>query len=416
MKRFFILRFLILSFFTLGVFSCFLQNENIREAVAKPLAEKKKSEKENNTDSIRRRLIRVLDIRKYSGESYTRIAIDLEREVKFKEYRLKNPDRVYVDLYEAYLSPSLKSKFISVEDGILKRIRMGYFEPTTVRIVMDLESLESFSVFSLKSPDRIVIDLFGKDEVVGKIEFNGITKQKVHPLSLPEQLGLKVKRVVIDPGHGGKDTGAIGRNGLTEKEVVLDVAKNLKKIIEENLHWEVILTRDRDVFIRLEDRIAVANAKKADLFISIHANASRRREARGIETYFLNFSSSPDAMEVAARENAISTKNISDLQKILKDLMLNSKINESSKLAGVVQKNIVEAVNGNFSGTKDLGVKQAPFYVLIGAKMPSILVEVSFITNPEEEILLSKEDYRNKITEGIFAGVKAYAQGLMRSL
>ena len=416
MRRFFILALLILLSLVIVVFVNLSQQHSISEAHAGTTGNKKKYENGNVEVAAKKGLVRVTNIRKYSSENYTRIAIDLEKEVRFEQHRLKNPDRMYVDLYGTYLDPSLKNKPISIGDGILKKIRPGYFSSTTVRIVMDLDSLESFKVFGLKSPDRIVIDLYGKGEVLTKKDSNGTVQEKVRPLTLPEQLGLKVKLVVIDPGHGGKDTGAIGGTGLTEKEIVLDVAKRLKKILEANFDWDVVLTRDSDVFIPLEERIAIANAKKADLFISIHANASKRREAKGIETYFLNLSSNPDAMEVAARENAVSLKNISDLQKILNELLLNSKVNESSRLAGAVQKNLVETLNGSFSETKDLGVKPGPFYVLIGAKMPSILVEVSFITNPHEETLLKSDDYREKITEGIFSGVKSYVKSLMTSL
>ncbi|OGL49249.1 MAG: hypothetical protein A3C43_10345 [Candidatus Schekmanbacteria bacterium RIFCSPHIGHO2_02_FULL_38_11] len=397
-----------LLFFALTTLLSFSPRDVINETFANQSKDNGAYEKENTKNN----LVRVINIRKYSGENYTRIAIDLEREAEFKYHRIKSPDRVYVDISGAWLDSKIKNNFISIGDGILKKIRSGYFEPTTVRIVMELESLETFKVFRLKNPDRIVLDFYGSDEAVGKANFDNSEKTRDSHLTLPEQLGLKIKRIVIDAGHGGKDTGAIGRNGLAEKDVVLDVAKRLKKTIEENFHWEVIMTRNSDVFIPLEERTAIANVKKADLFISIHANASRRREAKGIETYFLNLSSSADAMEVAARENAISMKNMSDLQRILNDLLLNTKINESSKLAGIVQKNLVETVNENFSDTKDLGVKQAPFYVLIGAKMPSILVEISFISNPEEETLLGSEKYRTKISEGIFTGVKSYAESL----
>ena len=399
--------------FILTAFLFFFQKDVIREAVANQSRGKSKFEKVNEKNKIKNSLVRITSIRKFSSENYTRIAVNLEGETKFKYRRIKNPDRVYVDISGAYLDPTLKNIFISVGDGILKKIRSGYFEPKTVRIVVDLERLDTFKVFNLKNPDRIVMDFYGNSEAVSRVNYDSSGKtEDSHLPTLPEQLGLKINRIVIDAGHGGKDTGAIGQNGLAEKDVVLDVAKRLKKIIEEAFHWEVIMTRDNDVFIPLEERTAIANSRKADLFISIHANASRRKEAKGIETYFLNLSSSPDAMEVAARENAVSMKNISDLQKILNDLLLNTKINESSKLAGIVQKNLFQTVNDSFSDTKDLGVKQAPFYVLIGAKMPSILVEISFISNPKEETLLSSEKYKTKISEGIFAGVKTYVESL----
>ncbi|MEK7851636.1 MAG: N-acetylmuramoyl-L-alanine amidase, partial [Deltaproteobacteria bacterium] len=228
--------------------------------------------------------------------------------------------------------------------------------------------------------------------------------------SLAQQLGLGIKKVVVDPGHGGHDSGAIGYGGIKEKDIVLEVAKKLRDILTDKLGVEVVMTRDTDVFVELSERTAIANTVNADLFISVHANASRNRKAGGIETYFLNFATDEDSMRLAARENATTTKNMGDLEAILNDLMLNSKINESSKLARYVQGSILDEVNGNGSRSKDRGVRQAPFYVLIGARMPSILVETSFITNKEEARRLADKKFQMALAESIADGVKRYSE------
>jgi N-acetylmuramoyl-L-alanine amidase len=233
---------------------------------------------------------------------------------------------------------------------------------------------------------------------------------KIPPGSLAKQLALGVRRVVIDPGHGGKDYGAPGYlKGVHEKNVVLQIAKRLAKKIKTELGLEVILTRNSDRSLTLEERTAFANTKSADLFISIHTNASRDRRAYGLETYFLNLATDEEAIRVAAMENATSTKNISDLQKILFDLMQNAKINESSRLAAFVQSAMVGHLRDKrYTRVKSKGVKQAPFYVLLGAQMPSILIETSFISNPRECKRLVNPQYQDRIAEGIVKGIRNY--------
>ena len=225
-------------------------------------------------------------------------------------------------------------------------------------------------------------------------------------ISLAQQLGLGVRKIVIDPGHGGKDPGAMAFD-LKEKDIVLKVSKKIEKILKKSYRYEVALTRTKDVYIPLEERTALANTQNGDLFISIHVNAHPDKTKGGIETYFLNLATNADAMRVAALENATSTHNISELQHILTNLMKNSKIDESSRLAQFVQTNLMLGIEQKYK-TRDLGVKQAPFYVLIGAEMPAILSEISFITNPGEAKLLQDELYLNKIAEQIAAGIAAY--------
>ena len=231
--------------------------------------------------------------------------------------------------------------------------------------------------------------------------------------TLTRALGLKIGRIVIDPGHGGHDTGTLGPTGLAEKDVVLDVGLRLKKLLARDSGCEVIMTRDDDTFIPLEERTAIANEKSADLFISIHANASRDKSARGIETYYLNFTSSPDALEVAARENATSQESVHELQDLIKKIALTEKIEESQEFARRVQREVHDRVAKASGGPqRDRGVKKAPFVVLIGANMPSILAEISFLTNPRDERLLKRGDYRQRIAEALYRGIQQYVANL----
>jgi N-acetylmuramoyl-L-alanine amidase len=229
--------------------------------------------------------------------------------------------------------------------------------------------------------------------------------------TLTRALGLKISRIVIDPGHGGHDTGTIGPGGLCEKDLVLDVAVRLKKLIETRLGSEVVLTRTDDTFIPLEERTAIANEKDADLFVSIHANASRDPSARGIETYYLNFTSNPEALEVAARENATSQESVHGLQQLIEKIALTEKIEESKELAQQIQRSVYAQVQSN-GQERDRGLKKAPFIVLIGANMPSVLSEISFLTNPRDESLLKKDAYRQKIAEALCRGIGRYVDTL----
>ena len=230
--------------------------------------------------------------------------------------------------------------------------------------------------------------------------------------TLTRALGLKVARIVIDPGHGGHDTGTIGPTGLEEKNVVLDIALRLRKLIETRTSAQVIMTRSTDKFIPLEERTAIANEKGADLFISIHANSSSDPQVRGIETYYLNFTTDPEALELAARENATSQESVHQLQSLIKKIALSDKVEESQELARDVQKDLYRDMSRVSPGIHNRGVRKAPFVVLIGANMPSILVEVSFLSNPHSERLLRRASYRQKIADGIFQGIEKYVDNL----
>jgi len=358
--------------------------------------------------------VSVKNLRYWSSESYTRVVIDLDGPVTFTENRLSNPDRLYFDLKGCKLSKDVNTRF-DMNNDVLKSVRVGQFNNDTVRIVFDLGKFERRNAFILVGPYRFVIDIYGEARggaSPADRELSGSAVRLPPVKQEPFRRPPGIRRVVIDPGHGGKDPGAIGPRGLYEKDVVLDVAKKLKKILTEKYKIEAILTRDRDIFLPLEVRTAIANSKRADLFISIHTNASPRRDARGIETYLLNWTDDEEAMRVAARENAISMKTMqkvqSDLQLILSDLARDNKRDESVGLAHLVQTSLVNKLESHYPRIVDRGVRQALFFVLIGAQMPSILVEISFISNREEEKRLSNALYRKKIAEAIAAGVHEY--------
>jgi N-acetylmuramoyl-L-alanine amidase len=230
--------------------------------------------------------------------------------------------------------------------------------------------------------------------------------------SLVRTLGLKIGRIVIDAGHGGHDSGTIGPGGIAEKQVVLDVALRLGKLLKQRLGADVIFTRDNDTFIPLETRTAIANKAQADLFLSIHANSSPDSSARGVETYYLNFTTSPDALEVAARENAVSNESIHELSDLVKKITLKDKIDESREFAADVQKSLYSDLEDGNPGLRDRGVKKAPFVVLIGANMPSILAEISFLTNSDDARELQQPAYRQRIAESLYRGVSRYISGL----
>jgi N-acetylmuramoyl-L-alanine amidase len=386
-----------------------------------------KSERNDNTDS-KPASAAVKDIRHWSTPNYTRVVIDLDNPVKYEQHLLKadpglkKPRRLYIDLQGAFVTSEIDSA-IPIKDGLLQRARAGQYTKDTVRVVLDIESLGGYKVFHLYDPFRIVVDvrrLETEEDRTGEAAKNhrrvrrGIRKAETPDttVSLARQLGLSVKTIVIDPGHGGKDPGCYARRSTQEKDIVLKIAKILADKIRKKLGCEVYLTRTTDAFLPLERRTAIANMKKADLFISLHINAHRDRTIEGLETYFLNMATDENAVMVAARENATSEKNISDLQTILNDLMMNTKIHESSRLAHKIQAGMLAGVKPRHPGVKDLGVKQAPFYVLIGAQMPAVLVEAGFLTNPKERGLLLGKAYQERVAEGICNGILSYVKSI----
>ncbi|NTW87714.1 MAG: AMIN domain-containing protein [Desulfobulbaceae bacterium] len=401
----------------------------------------------------------VLPVKYWSSDNYTRVVIMASGPVNYKEILLEEtentPRRLYLDFKKSYIEPQYRAP-VPIEDGLLKRIRTGQFSPDTVRVVLDIESIGSYKIYSLPDPFRVVIDVrgekFSKDspnpmsptstpttaktekkpakhieaESTGDVVVLRDNKKvavnmkpasepakiealpNIKPLSLAQQLGLGVKKIVLDPGHGGKDPGAMAF-GLKEKDIVLDIAKRLAPVLKKELGYEVVLTRKDDTFISLEERTALANTNNADLFISLHINAHPSAKVRGMETYYLNLTTNAEAMRVAARENATSTHQMSELQDILSDIMKNSKIDESSRLAQQVHNSILsEADKKGFAEIKNLGVKQAPFYVLIGAQMPAILIELAFISNEKDVDNLKNQTFLEMLTKEISEGIRAY--------
>jgi len=381
----------------------------------KSLSEKKKLKKDIKPSKTNK-VVTITGLRYWSNPSYTRIVIDADKDTTYnhrllrKDPSIQKPKRLYVDLQNSRLGNGIK-KTIPINDDLLSDARAGQFTADMVRVVVDIKSFKTYKIFSLKNPFRIVIDVWGTEAKRKTSELKTAEKGKKFTTSaLAKQLALGVNCIVIDPGHGGRDFGASGYlKGVYEKDVVLKIAKKLAKKIRKELQCEVFLTRTRDRYLTLEERTAIANTKNADLFISIHTNAARSRKAFGIETYFLNLATDDESILVAARENATSTKNISDLQTILSDLMQNAKINESSRLAGHVQTALCNCLKKNkYSRINNKGVKQAPFYVLLGAQMPAILIETSFISNPKECKRLINPKYQERLCEAIVDGIKKY--------
>jgi N-acetylmuramoyl-L-alanine amidase len=539
------------------------EKEN-KSAKSEPAADgEKTTAKEDAAAAHAARFPRVTGIRHWSTPDYTRVAIDLESEVKFSSQRIAKPARIYFDLKDTKLASTLVGKSFDVDDGFLKKIRVAQFAPGRTRVVLEMDNLSQYDAFLLPNPYRLIIDIHGKnghgtkpsDEIgapdatsdstpapttaeletkansgiaeatssnsssssptnpiAGKKTQSGVVKKIVEadddsdasandaaddtvpvkhakklnshegivvdkvgkadagdepessdadnanaagsagtanhskgtrsiaskPIasghsnsnsaydlnarearptasgdrSLIRALGLKIGKIVIDPGHGGHDTGTIGPDGLEEKDLVLEVGRRLGKLLETRLGAEVVYTRKDDTFIPLETRTAIANQARADLFISIHANSSHDPDARGVETYYLNFTSSPDALDVAARENAVSEKSIYELQDLVKKIAMKEKIEESREFATDVQASLHSGLSSKAPAIRDRGVKKAPFIVLIGANMPSILAEISFVSNPTDEHRLATSEYRERIAESLYRGIAKYVNGL----
>ncbi len=518
-----------------------------------------------DADRALTRLPRVTGIRHWSAPDYSRVAIDVEGDVKFSSQRIGHPSRIFFDLRDTKLASTLVGKTLDVDDGFLKKVRVAQFAPGRTRVVLEVDSLSDYDAFLLPNPYRLIIDIHGKDGVAnqhrdlsespsadaeaalpsqrnrepdpvlseekavaqaakigvpapaenvdaiasstvtppavkkaeaaivkkivdnddedaapvaakrngeskrvagsgsgneakkladkgrdgesdtltsnssqdaktnrssslrqrstGRLQASGKSAaydagtREAQPTasgdrSLIRALGLKIGKIVIDPGHGGHDTGTIGPNGLEEKDLVLEVGRRLGKLLETRLGAEVVYTRTDDTFIPLETRTAIANQARADLFVSIHANSSHDSAARGVETYYLNFTSSPEALEVAARENAVSEKSIYELQDLVKKIALKEKIEESREFAGDVQASLHSGLAVKSPAIRDRGVKKAPFIVLIGANMPSILAEISFVSNPTDEHRLATSEYRERIAESLYHGIAKYVNGL----
>jgi N-acetylmuramoyl-L-alanine amidase len=364
--------------------------------------------------------VRLQNIRYYSYLEYTRVVLDLSGDVKIAEKVLKGGDssRLFFDLKNCRFSvtyPAEKKNEIRIQAGNLQQIRIGNWNAQTIRIVFDFDRIGKYNRFYLTSPFRIVFDIYRQAEFLSHAQQ---TREQA-PLqadgspSIARQLGLGVHRIVIDPGHGGKDPGTVNRQlGLNEKDITLDIGKRLNAILNEHKEFEIILTRPRDEYVPLEERAAIANSNQGDIFVSIHTNSAPRLTARGVESYYLNMTADPWAMEVAAQENAMSRKSMAEMRTILDQILQNSKISESRNLSQSIQASMIANLQRKFDTIADLGVKKAPFYVLLGAQMPSALIEVSFLSNRDEARRLGLPEYRQTVAAGLYLGIINFIQSL----
>jgi N-acetylmuramoyl-L-alanine amidase len=396
-----------------------------------------------------------------------RVTIELDREVTYKEDRIGGPARLFFDLKNVDVTAALKDKVLTYGSDVVSKIRVGRHPDNVVRVVLDFEDVRRYSVFTLYSPFRLVIDaernvaaaaapsmavaparaetasvaipapapppkpkptLIDEPVPAAPVPETPMPATASPPppiearptapaanaaggFSIARQLGLSVSRIVIDPGHGGHDPGTPAR-GLTESQLTLDVALRLEKLLAKDEGVEVVLTRRTDAYIPLEERTAIANRSDADLFLSIHANSSRNTAASGIETYFLSFASSPDAEAIAARENSASEREMHQLSDIIKAISLNNKLDESRDLANMVQDALMANLKKSNREVRSRGVKKAPFVVLIGAQMPSVLAEISFLTNRRELQLLKTAAYKQRIAESLYNAIVKYRKSL----
>ncbi|MGR0481794.1 MAG: N-acetylmuramoyl-L-alanine amidase [Candidatus Electronema sp. V4] len=372
----------------------------------------------------------LLPIQHWSSDRYSRVAVSAsgmtDYEAQLPDKPGGQPGQLRLKFKRSHVPPELREPLV-FDAGPIKSIHAGQADAETAEVVLELDSAADCKVFSLNDPFRVVVDVRRLEQGAQTADAaKELTEQekearaaavreklKVRPkgaeqrsLTLAQQLGLGIRRIMIDPGHGGKDSGAVGF-GLREKDIVLDVARRVRSLLKKD-GYEVLTTRDKDVFIPLEERTALANTKGADLFLSVHVNAHPKPWVKGVETFYLNLAANPEAMRVAALENATSSRSMSEMESILASLMKNTKIDESSLLAEFIQTSMADGLNSY--KTKNLGVKKAPFYVLIGAQMPAALAEISFISNKEEAELLKDDKYLQAIAERIAAGVTAYIE------
>ena len=363
----------------------------------------------------------IIAIQASNLQSDARVVVLLDNPVQFDSARIASPDRIYFDLHKAQLRPSVGLKTVPGSNGLLQGVRASQFSEDVVRLVLDADGAKEYSAQLLADPDRLVIEVHSQNSTNPSRASAAATQNALpaeSPLPTPahapqpllsRQLGLKISRIAIDPGHGGYDTGTKGPQGLLEKDLCLDVAMRLGQLIEENIaEAEVIYTRKDDRHVSLEERTSIANAANADLFISIHANSSDFREARGVETYYLSLATSPPSSELATRENAPAQSSLHDLPDLVAKIARNDKIAESKLLAVDIQNTLSQRLQLVSGSEKNRGVKQAPFVVLTGANMPAVLSEISFMSNASDESLLLESGQRQRVAEGLYRGIAAY--------
>ncbi|NJB69067.1 N-acetylmuramoyl-L-alanine amidase [Desulfobaculum xiamenense] len=388
---------------------------------------------------------RLTDVRHSSGDDFTRVVLDIDHEVRFEDHTLP-PDpqhakshRMFIDLHGTRLAPDLAAR-VDVKDGILSGVRAGQNDAQTARVVLDFQELNKYHLFTLENPFRIVIDVFGENGAAPSAP-TAVAVAQPAPRRTPEpphkptakdkqvakdvlsQLGMTIQTIMIDAGHGGKDPGALdyetvksgGKNKRRIRTKEKDVTLRLSRILGAKFEargYRVLYTRTGDKKVQLEDRAMAANLKKADLFVSLHCNANHDASVRGFETYYLGKARNDIVLRLAAKENNVDPVRISDTQKIVMDLVHSFKIKESQVLAKHVQKNCVSTLRRKYKGVRDHGSRSAPFFVLIGARMPAILVETGYISNPTEAQWLRSDAYLDRVADGIVGGVEAYRKEL----
>lgn len=411
------------------------------------------------TASVRPGTASITSLTRLPLPTGVRLVIELDTDVEYVQDQLANPPRVFLDLRNAQLAPSVNRDALGAPDDVLRAIRIGTRPDKTTRVVMELAAEPRYTLIALYDPYRLILDFEraaaaapqdappapapppssepkpastgppptpapssppapALPPIAGTPPTPSLLPAPTAPsrnsngaFSLARQLGLGISRIVIDPGHGGHDPGAQAFN-LSEANLVLDVALRFEALLQKEPGVEVVMTRRTDVFIPLEERTEIANREGADLFLSIHANASRNKRATGIETYYLNFASNPEAEQVAARENSASGRTMRNLSDIVQAIALNNKLDESKDLARLVQDSMVKRLRPQYKSLRNLGVKQAPFVVLVGAQMPSVLAEVSFITNRTEASMLGKAAYRQRLAQALFDAITRYQRSL----
>ncbi len=364
---------------------------------------------------------RITGIRHWSAADASTVVIDLEDQVQYEAHRLANPDRIYFDLHDTSLAPDLEGKTIEIGDALLSRVRVAHPSSGMTRVVLETKGNSNYSVSLEPNPYRLVVQVrkLGAD---GKSQLNlfpGASEAQRNKLAIvvppPTREDVQLRthvaklRVVVDAGHGGWDLGTVGRRGLLEKDLVLEIAQRLGKLLESRLGAEVILTRNDDNYIPLDERAEMANHSQADLFVSVHANYSDLPSARGVETYYTNSFSAPNAKDLETRTGAASNKN--PMTAMLSAADLHDRIEQSRRLAASVQRSLYGTLSADNPGLRDRGVKEASYVVLTETAMPGILAEVSFVSSPTDEQKLRSDGYREQIAEALYRGIARYAAG-----
>ncbi len=355
----------------------------------------------------------VTDVRHWSYPDYTRVVVELTRSAEPAVGRIPadpaagRPERLYVDLERVWVGRDYPGA-IAVGDGLLQGIRLGQNTRTRTRVVLDLERYDAHRMLLLTHPHRVVLDVYAARDHPETLRWPGATRGRADPDRLPFEM-RPLQTVVIDPGHGGRDPGAIGVGGLREKDVTLRLARSLRAPLEAR-GFRVMLTRREDRALDLEERTAIAEAARGDVFVSIHANASRRRAAQGIEIYYLDEDHERHSAGVAARENGVSLEAVTELQRTIARLRVARVSEHSRRLAQVVHGQIFRSLPVRYDPIHDLGVKKGPFYVLFLANMPAILVEAGFLTNKVEARRLRDDAYLAALAEQIAIGLTRFRE------